>query len=139
MTETVSVAADLVVRRPRAPALAAFTAEGERAWAPGWDPTYPAPNRREGAGAVFVTVHGEHATTWVMVDQDDAGVRYARVTPGVSAGTVTVAVLDAGSAQTRLRVSYDLTALSPAGAEELDDFAAGYPAYIAHWETELAG
>lgn len=133
VTDTISLAADLVVHRPRAAALAAFTPEGERTWVPDWEPEYPAPDRRVGPGAVFRTSHGERTTTWVVVDQDDGGVRYARVTPEVSAGTVAVSVLLAEPTQTRLRVSYDLTALSPAGRRELDAFAADYPAYMAGW------
>jgi hypothetical protein len=115
--DTICCSAEL--NRSRAPTLALFTAEGERGWAPGWDPAFPAPDRTEGAGAVFVTAHAEQMTTWVMVDQDENGVRYARFTPGATAGTVAVTVLAAKSTSTRVRVSYDLTALSPDGARWL--------------------
>jgi hypothetical protein len=117
--DTICCSAELDVNRSRAPTLALFTAEGERGWAPGWDPAFPAPDRTEGAGAVFVTAHAEQMTTWVMVDQDENGVRYARFTPGATAGTVAVTVLAAKSTSTRVRVSYDLTALSPDGARWL--------------------
>jgi hypothetical protein len=93
MPDTIACAAELTVHRPRAAALALFTPEGERAWAPGWDPTFPTPQRTEGPGAVFATAHGEDTTTWVMVDQDERLVRYARFTPGATAGIVTVTVL----------------------------------------------
>src|SRR5215207_6443193 len=95
MPDTIACAAELTFDRPQTAALALFTPEGERAWAPGWDPAFPAPQRTEGPGAVFVTAHGEDTTTWVMVDQDECRVRYARFTPGATAGTVAVAVLDA--------------------------------------------
>jgi hypothetical protein len=64
----VCCSAELNVNRARGATLALFTAEGERAWAPGWDPAFPVPERTEGASAVFVTGHAEETTTWVMVD-----------------------------------------------------------------------
>lgn len=130
--------AEFDVERPVEATLALFTAEGERAWAPGWDPRLPASGRTEGVGAVFITAHAEQ-TTWVMVDQDDRGARYARVTPGATAGTVTVNVIHADAMRTRLRVTYDLTALSGDCARWLDSFAADFADYIAHWEAAIAG
>ena len=67
---------------PLPPARAAelFTPEGERAWAPGWEPDYPA-----GPGGPVFTTHAG-TTVWVAL----GGLRYARVTPGVQAGTVEV-------------------------------------------------
>jgi hypothetical protein len=138
MPETITCAAELTVDQPQAAALRLFTPEGERAWAPGWNPAFPAPQRTEGRGAVFITGDGEDATTWVMVDQDERLVRYARFAPGATAGTVAVAVLDAEAARTRVRVSYDLTALGADGARWLEDFAAGFNRYIAHWEKAIA-
>jgi hypothetical protein len=139
MPDTITCTAELTVDLPTAAALPLFTAEGERRWAgDDWDPAYPAPGRTEGPGAVFVTNHGPE-TTWVMVDQHAAGVRYARVAPGVAAGTVAVDVIDHGTDHTRVRVTYDLTALSADGRAWLADFAAGYDAEIAEWETALAG
>jgi hypothetical protein len=42
---------------------------------------------------VFTTAHGGHETTWIMVDHRPDGVRYARITHGLTAGTVAVDVL----------------------------------------------
>jgi hypothetical protein len=138
MPTTITCSADVTVDRPVEAALALFTAEGERAWAPGWEPTFAAPGRTEGAGAVFVTTHDDQATTWVMVDQDGQTVRYARVTPGVTAGTVAVAVVQSDPTRTRLRVTYDLTALTTDAERWLDHFAAGFVGYIAGWEAAIA-
>lgn len=135
---TIACSAALTVDQPRSAALALFTPEGERSWASGWDPDFPCPDRREGPGAVFVTTHGEETTTWVMVDQNEDGVRYARSTPGHSAGTVAVSVLDAQPASTRLRVDYDLTALSSSGEQWLATFADGFDSYIEHWAVAIA-
>ena len=90
MPVTVRRTAEIMVGLPCEQAMALFTAEGERQWAEGWDPCYPEPDRREGPGAVFTTAHGGHKTTWIMVDHEPERIRYARVTSGMTAGTVAV-------------------------------------------------
>src|SRR4051794_27378406 len=130
--------AEITVALPRAQAMALFTAEGERRWVDGWDPRFPDRERREGAGAVFVTEHGGAATTWVVADHEDVRVRYARVTPGVAAGTVEVAAVGGGPQSTRVSVTYDLTALSDAGADWLAGFERDYEAEIGAWERHIA-
>jgi hypothetical protein len=132
-SRTVAIRVDL----PRAEAMALFTADGERRWAHGWDPHHPDPARREGPGAVFVTAHSDPPTTWVMVDQQQRAVRYTRVTPGVVAGTVAVEVTRDDERATHVAVTYDLTALSPAGEQWLTAFAADYDADIASWERDI--
>lgn len=138
MAVSVKRSAEIVVELPRRHAMALFTPEGERDWAGDWDPHYPDPRRREGPGAVFTTEHGSHHTTWVMVDHRRDGVRYARVTHGMTAGTVAVDVLGSNEQTTRVRVTYDLTALSAAGETRLDTFDAHYDTEIASWATEIA-
>jgi hypothetical protein len=112
------------VALPPDAAAALFTPEGERAWARGWSPDRPAPG-----GPVFTTHDG--ATVWVEL----GGLRYARVTPGVEAGTVAVR-LEADGAGTRAEVTYDLTAL--ADEARLAEFAAGFEAMLAGWERDIA-
>jgi hypothetical protein len=120
---------------PPGDALHLFTPVGERAWAGHWDPRFPAGEHGDGAapGTVFLT--GD--THWVVMDRRDDGVRYARVTPGVRAGTVEVRVTAASGedargdrAGTRVDVRYDITALV-AG----DD----YDPQLAHWEPAIRG
>ncbi|HTT52972.1 MAG TPA: hypothetical protein VMH35_16375 [Streptosporangiaceae bacterium] len=131
--------------------LALFTPEGERAWAAGWDPRYLAPVTDDSEpGTVFQTGHGPPAGTWVVTGREPGrSVRYARVIAGQDAGTVTV-TLDSGgpgsggpgsggpAGGTQVTVSYDLTALSEAGAAHLARFAASYPEFLAHWEQAIA-
>lgn len=48
--------------QPSELAMLQFTAEGERVWVPGWDPTYPAGDA-DSAGTVFLTsAHGRDTT-----------------------------------------------------------------------------
>jgi hypothetical protein len=107
-----------------------FTAEGERAWAPGWEPTYPDAATHE-VGQVWVTA-GPPRTTWVTAQADADCVRYVRLADGDTAGIVTVSGAADGEG-TRVTVSYDLTALSPAGQARLPQFAAAYDDMLEHW------
>ena len=138
MPATLNRSAELTVGLPPHEAMALFTPEGERRWAEGWDPRYPEPDRRDGPGAVFATAHGSQETTWIMVDDRHDGVRYARVTHGLTAGTVAVDVIAAEHDKTRVRVTYDLTALTPSGEAWLAHLDAGYLSEIASWATHIA-
>ena len=114
------------VALPPARAIHLFTPVGERAWAPHWDPRFPAGEQGDGSapGTVFLT--GD--THWVVTDRTDDHVRYARVTPGVRAGTVDVRLRPEGAGSTA-EVTYDITPLA-AG----DD----YDPAIHEWEPAIA-
>ncbi|MFC9815281.1 hypothetical protein ACFVJM_24745 [Streptomyces virginiae] len=100
------------------------TARGERDWVPGREPVFPVETPDDTApGTVWLTSTDEEDTTWLVASRDfPRSVPYARLTPGVRAGTVTVALAatDAGSEVT---VTYDMTPLTPEAAEALDAFA----------------
>lgn len=108
-----------------------FTAEGERAWAPGWDPQWADSEHVHDVGEVWST-SGPPVTTWITVQADEQCVRYARVAPGDSAGIVSVSfqAVDEG---TRVTVGYDLSALSDDGAVRLTAFEASYDDMLDHW------
>ena len=110
---------------PAERALHLFTPAGERAWAPHWDPRFPAGEHGDGATAGTVFLTGE--THWVVTGRGEDHVTYARVTPGVRAGTVDVRIAPEG-AGTRVGVRYDITALVAD-----DDFDPD----LAHWEPAI--
>jgi len=118
-----------------------FTARGERSWVPGWAPESPAgeppAEAAEEEGTVFVTQAGGRSTFWVVAARWADGIRYARVTPGVHAGTVEVRRTGVGPGATQIDVTYDLTALGPDGTAPIDEFAAGYDREIAGWEDAI--
>jgi hypothetical protein len=121
--------------------LALFTPHGERSWAEGWDPRFPAPVTDDSEpGTVFETAHGQQTVTWVVCAREPGrSIRYARIIPGQDAGTVSVALgRQPGWAGPVATVSYDLTALSEAAADGLARFAAGFPQFLRHWEEAIA-
>lgn len=138
MPATIRRAAEITVELPREQTMALFTPEGERRWAAGWDPQYPETSRREGPGTVFTTAHGDRHATWILVDQRPDSIRYARVVDGMTAGTVAVDVVGSVENATRVRVTYELTALTAAAESWLEHFDTDYDDAIASWATEIA-
>lgn len=86
---------------------------------------------------MFTTQHGGHETTWIVVDQSPDGIRYARVVSGMTAGTIAVDILGSENGATRVRVTYDLTALTAAGRTWLEAFAKHYETGIGEWSHEI--
>lgn len=114
-----------------------FTAEGERLWAPGWDPVVLSGCGGTEPGAVFLTSHGGEETIWTVIEADRAAGRlcYSRVSPGIRAGTVRVRLHPDG-AGSRVEVAYDLTALSESGAAAVAAMdPAGFAAMMREWES----
>jgi hypothetical protein len=119
-----------------------FTPMGEQDWAPGWHPHFPAPVTDDSRpGTVFETrAHDQH-TIWVVTGRSPGeSISYARVTPGDSAGTVTVTISGAvtDDSLSEVEVTYQLTALTDAGAQHLRQFAEGYDAYLRSWQDAIA-
>ncbi|MFK0232483.1 hypothetical protein [Streptomyces vinaceus] len=133
------MSATLTLPLPPEAAFRLFTARGERDWVPGWEPVFPVETPDDTApGTVWLTASSEEETTWLVASRDfPRSVSYARITPGVRAGTVTVTLV-ATEAGSEVAVTYDMTPLTPAAAEALDGFAAEYPAFIRSWEELIA-
>ncbi len=120
-------------------AIELFTPSGERRWARGWDPIFPARTVDETElGTVFETdAHG--LVTWVVVGRETGrSLTYAIVAHGNRAGTIEVVCADDGTGATVATVTYDMTALSATGEQWLAKFAAGYDAYLDHWSHAIA-
>lgn len=130
----------LGVARPPAEAFVLFTARGEQGWVPGWQPRFPAPTDDDTApGTVFQTGAHGRTTTWVVVERTPGRrIRYARVAPGDTAGTVTVDLADGDTGHSEVTVTYELTALTPSAMEPLRGFAARYPQLLRDWEAAIA-
>jgi hypothetical protein len=115
-----------------------FTPRGEQRWAKGWEPRFAAPTGDDTTpGTVFETHAHGMAATWIVIDRvPGRSIRYARVVPGHHAGTVAVS-LYGRDGRTEVSVTYELTALSQAGARQLAAFAADYPAFLQSWQEAI--
>jgi hypothetical protein len=138
--EHVVRSAAFTLELPRERAFEFFTPEGERAWAPGWEPRYLHPADGGAAeGMVFTTSQTEE-TIWMMLRYapTEGRVEYLRLTPGSRLGVVRVECTSLSATRTRVNVSYELTALTEAGnatIRALDEstfanFIAGWPEAI---------
>jgi hypothetical protein len=128
----------ITVALPLDAAMSLFTARGERNWVAGWDPEFPAGEpTEEGEGTVFLTSAHGRSTYWVVVARTPRSVRYARVTPGLHAGTVEVCERGSDGRSTQVYVTYDLTALTPEGDAALGAFAVHYKDEIRAWEVAI--
>ena len=129
------------VALPPGEAFRLFTPRGEQDWAHGWHPHFPAPVPDDAEpGTVFEThAHGQHTIWLVTSSEPGKRISYARVTPGDQAGTVTVTIgPSSGRGQaSEVEVTYQLTALAPAAAHELAEFADRYPAYLQSWQDAI--
>lgn len=123
---------------PVARALPWFTAEGERAWAPGWNPELLSGDGSR--GSVFRTRSADGLlTTWIVIEYGvHAGIgraAYARVAGAEHAGLVEVECRGSGVESCTVEVRYTLTPLAPEFADKLAAFTApaAYTAMIAQW------
>lgn len=134
---------ELVLPLPLGEAFPLFTPEGERAYVPGWDPEYLHPSEpSDSAGTVFRTRAEGEETLWIVLEHDPAAgtAAYGRFTPGSRLGTVRVQCASQGERQTRVTVTYAMTATSPHGNEALDGFdAAALAAKLDAWREAIVG
>lgn len=129
----------LTLSVPPEQAFVAFTPRGESGWAPEWEPVFHGPAEDDSApGTVFEVIHGHSHSVWQVVDRiDSAYLRYARTTPGVSAGTVTIELTPEGPGS-RVDVTYQMTALSVDGEAELAALATDPELSPSAWQEPLA-
>jgi len=100
---------------PLARVFALFTALGERAWAPGWEPELLSGS--EERGSAFRTVRDGRETIWIVVDYrpSEGRVSYARLAQGSNIGLVDVHCAAASEGGTEVSVRYTLTGLDAQG------------------------
>ena len=130
----------ITVYLPAEEAFELFTPEGERAWVPGWKPRYFYRAPEDGPDTSFLTKHGGEETLWMVLaaDEEELSAGYARITPGSRMGTVMVEVEPIDDTSSWVTVSYELTALTPAGNTVLKKFdKQAFKAMLSDWEQRL--
>ncbi len=115
-----------------------FTAQGERAWAPGWEPRILSGS--EERGSAFVTnAHNGGTITWIVTDYrpTDGRVSYARLVQDSNIGMVDVTCTEPARGGTDISVRYTLTAVSEAGESFVAQFLADqhYTTMIEEWRV----
>ena len=125
----------------RADAFRFFEPEGERAWAPGWEPKYAyPPDGRAETDMVFTTDAAGEATVWSVIRHDPVAgvVEYLRVTPGSRIARVNVRCEAMGAAETRVSVTYVYTGLDDAGNAYVRDMhERAYSEFIDSWAAAI--
>lgn len=113
-----------------------FTAEGERSWAPGWEPRILSGAQERGS-AFATTYHDGRAVTWIVVDYRprEGRASYARLVEGSNIGLVDVNCSEGAGGGTDVSVRYTLTALSASGEAMIREFLSPehYTQMIEEW------
>lgn len=123
---------------PLAQVFPLFTAEGERAWAAGWEPEMLSGG--EERGSVFRTRgHDGRESTWIVVDYRPAEgrVSYARLAKDSNIGLVDVSCSEPASGGTDVSVRYTLTGISAPGRKFVQEFLGEqrYRGMIEEWRA----
>ena len=128
---------ELTLERPVAEAFPLFTPKGEEAWVPGWKPAYIRPDTGETCEEmIFTTGAGEEETYWTCLKwrPEIWHVRYLRLTPASRVSFIDVRCEPKGEARTRVRVGYEMQALTPAGRSYISGLSdAGFAEMIDEW------
>jgi Polyketide cyclase / dehydrase and lipid transport len=122
---------------PLAQVFPLFTANGERAWAPGWEPRILSGAEERGS-AFITTAHNGGIVTWIVTDYRPAQghVSYARLVQESNIGLVDVSCTQARGG-TDVSVRYTLTAVSEAGESFVAQFLSEehYTKMIEEWQA----
>lgn len=119
-------------------AIQLFTAKGETAWIPGWNPSLLKGDGYE-KGSVFAISHGKHST-FIPIDYDEEKKHalYAKVTQGISADSIEINVGSNKRVGSIVTVDWERTALSDRGNEEVSKFdSKAYRQMMAEWKTMI--
>ena len=126
---------------PRVQVFPLFTAQGERAWAPGWNPEILSGAEERGSGFRTQNEHGQE-TIWIVTEYNplEGQVSYARAALGSNIGLVDVACTGSAAGGTDVSVRYTLTALSETGRVFVSKFleTQHYSKMIDEWRAATA-
>ena len=120
---------------PRNRVFELVTPEGERRWAPGWDPRYLTASKLE-FHTVFETGGAHHRRIWIIdsVDVSSGHIRYVALQPDTQVATIDVTVR-AEKQQSRVSVNYAIVSLSAQNDPRVRDSAPDTAALGEHWRA----
>jgi hypothetical protein len=127
---------------PRSQVFPLFTAQGERAWAPGWNPEILSGAEERGSAFRTQNEHGQE-TIWIVTEYKplEGRVSYARAALGSNIGLVDVVCTESVAGGTDVSVRYTLAALSETGRVFVSKFLepGHYSKMIDEWRAATAG
>jgi len=116
-----------------------FGAEGERAWAPDWNPAFVWPaTATDKEGMVFRVAHGSGTAVWVNTAFDQAAkrIQYVYVIPDIVVTVVTLKLREIDQS-THVEVIYERTALSEVAGEVVSQMAAADKVAGPQWGEQI--
>lgn len=126
------------LKAPRERVFPLFTAEGERSWAPGWEPKILSGSTERGS-AFITTGHNGSTVTWIVTDYRPAEgrVSYARLVQDSNIGIVDVVCTETAGGGTDISVRYTLTPVTEAGQTFVARFLSDqhYTTMIDEWRA----
>ena len=132
----------LTVQGPYAQVFPLFGAREEKKWAKGWEPqfVYPTPAHDQ-QGMVFTRTHGGMSSVWTCTAFDEAAghVQYVYVVDDAMVALIDIHVVNAGTAETRVSVVYERTALQPEANEHVAHLAKGDATSGPEWAEAING
>ena len=119
-----------------------FSPEGERSWAPGWDPRPLFPDKIFFCeDTVFLLGKGAEESIWTIVDVDKERYRaeYIRVAPASHVARIFVNVAPGGDDRSRVSVSYVVTAFGENPSAHLEAFSeSAYEDRMLDWQRQIS-
>jgi hypothetical protein len=118
-----------------------FGADGEKAWAPGWDPDFLWPaDAGDQEGMVFRIRHGLGVAVWINTsfDRQTGRIQYVYVIPEVVATVISLQLSSLGEA-TQVAVTYERTALSDEAVQQVSTLAEQDKAAGTEWSRQIDG
>jgi hypothetical protein len=137
----VRTAFDLTVPAAYKVAFPLFGPNGERSWAGvDWNPQFVYPlAAADVPGAVFTIKHGAHQAVWVNTafDMEGRHIQYAYLISDVMVTTIDLIFVPLDSANTKVSVVYERTALNAAANDEVQKFATVDQTRGTDWEKAM--
>ena len=129
----------IVVKATAEAAWSLFGADGERAWAPGWDPRFIWPlDPHDREGMVFEIAHDLGTAIWVNTcfDQAAGRVQYVYVIPQIVVTLISLRLVPAGQ-ESHVHVTYERTALNDSATDRIRALALGDRAAGEEWRAQI--
>lgn len=120
-----------------------FSAEGEKAWVPGWDYINVMNSTELCEDYIFITENHDHAASsaiWLVKRYDPGShfVQFYKVEPEDKVGIITVKCDAISPVKTNVSVAYEYIALSQRGSDFVAEFTEDeYRQFIGEWKQLL--